>query len=233
MAAQTWCWCACSGPKKRYVQIFMHFNEVQGPQCLEQLGKQGLACVTHGPLRGLQTGVDTEPGASNNTSREAGGGGSYTHLSLCWGLDCRLTERPAVPLLSKRQKPRCSCVHAPVRFAAPGVSKPVGAKQLVQGLLWNCRSGHLDCQARRRSLLGQKNVRVWGWARHQNGRRRDHRGKKQSPLATIALSQAGWLSAPITADCSFPNTSCVRLCCDVSRSLYCGVNGTHWLVLNP
>ena len=81
----------------------MHFNEVQGPQCLEQLGKQGLACVTLGPLKGLQTGVDTEPGASNNTSREAGGGGSYTHLSLCWRLDCRLTEACGTTAVEKTE----------------------------------------------------------------------------------------------------------------------------------
>ena len=55
----------------------MHFNEVQGPQCLEQLGEQGLPCVTHRPPRGLRTGVDTEPGASNDASRDAGEGGSY------------------------------------------------------------------------------------------------------------------------------------------------------------
>ena len=63
MAARTQCWCACSGSKKRCGQKFMQFNEVQGLQCLEQLGGQGL------PVSHMAAG--TEPGASKDPSREA------------------------------------------------------------------------------------------------------------------------------------------------------------------
>ena len=56
VAAQTQSWCASGGLKKRCGQKFVHFNEDQGPQCLEQLGGQGLPCVTHGPPGALSAG---------------------------------------------------------------------------------------------------------------------------------------------------------------------------------
>ena len=49
----------------------MQFNEVQGLQCLEQLGGQGLPVSHMDPRGGCALAAGTEPGASKDASREA------------------------------------------------------------------------------------------------------------------------------------------------------------------